>query len=191
MDGMGTLLLNAYKRMPFEKLHMLRKQYFLPGVVYGKEFESLAIKIPYFDFLKIYQKAKKNHVILLQVDGKKVDVFIHDFQIDPVKGNFLHVDFLKVERWSKIHVEIPLVFVWQPPVKEKGAIIEEHLTSLHVRCYLEDLVEYFEVDMSRLIHPGDFLKIADIAIPKEIEVLHDLQEIVVYAHKVHGEEESQ
>jgi len=49
-----------------DSLKFLRKNNYLPGVVYGKEIKGLPIKVGYQDFEKIYKKAGESTIINLK-----------------------------------------------------------------------------------------------------------------------------
>jgi ribosomal L25p family protein len=52
-----------------------------------------------------------SHIISLDVDGKKMDVLVHEFQKNPVTGDFLHIDFYAITKGEKVTTSIPLSFI--------------------------------------------------------------------------------
>ena len=47
----------------------------------------------------------------MTLDGEKMQVLLRDFQMHPWKQQVLHVDFQRVDKNRKIHMEMPLHFV--------------------------------------------------------------------------------
>lgn len=189
---MEKLILKCEKRNLNEKTSHLRKNRLIPRVVYWHKQENINLKIDNSNLLKIYRKAWKNHVITLSIEWKDIDALFHDIQFDPVKWDFLHIDFYAISKWEKVHTKIPLIFVWNSKAKsEEWAIIEELIKELEVKCLATDLVNNFEVDLSKLEKTWDTIKISDIKIPSNFEILHNLEDIVAVAAKAKTEKEKE
>jgi large subunit ribosomal protein L25 len=147
---MEKFALTAEKRSTEERLLDLRNSKMIPSVVYGKTQESIGLKVDYSTFLKLYRKAGSNHIINLSLDSKSIDVLVHEVQKDPVSGDFTHIDFYAITAGQKISVEIPVKFIGDSQAKRDGAIIEEHLDIVEVKCSPVDLIDFIEVDISVL-----------------------------------------
>ena len=75
----------------------LRREGWIPAVIYGDKKDPLPISISYNEAMKsIYAGGFLSHVIDVDVDGTKHRVIPRDYQLDPVKDKALHVDFLRV-----------------------------------------------------------------------------------------------
>jgi len=81
---MEKLELNAELRGPEEKLRELRASRIIPAVVYGRNQESLSIKLDATDLLRAFRKTGESTIITLKVDGKDIDVLFHDIQKEPL-----------------------------------------------------------------------------------------------------------
>lgn len=179
---MKDLVLNAQIRKSEEKLSEIRAAKMVPAIVYGKNKENISIKIDNSDLIKTYRLAGESHIISLNVDGKSVDVLVHDFQKNPVTGDFLHMDFYAVTRGEKVTTKIHLNFVGDSAAARDGALIEEHLKDVEVRTLPRDLVDAFDVDLSKLEKAGDIIRVSDLAIDsKKFEVLNNVDDVVVMA----------
>jgi len=97
---MAKLVLNAEKRNTADKTKVLRANRIIPGVVYGKTQESIAIQMDASDLLRIFRKAGESSIINLKIKGIKeeIEVLFHDSQFEPVSGEFMHVDFYALTR---------------------------------------------------------------------------------------------
>ncbi|MFA5129278.1 MAG: hypothetical protein WC445_04995, partial [Patescibacteria group bacterium] len=102
----------------------------------------------------------------------------------------IHLDIYKVKMSEKLTTEIPLSFI-----NESAAVLElegnlvKNFDALEVECLPNDLVSEFEVDLSLLKTFDDTIKIADIKIPKTIEVKADPEEVVALVMPPRSEEE--
>ncbi|MBF0913869.1 50S ribosomal protein L25, partial [Candidatus Gracilibacteria bacterium] len=77
---MKDLVLNAQTRSGEEKLSEVRASKMVPGVVYGKNKDNISIKIDNSDLIKTYRIAGESSIIALNVDGKKIEVLVHEYQ---------------------------------------------------------------------------------------------------------------
>lgn len=180
---MEKLILKWETRKIEESLKELRASKIVPAVVYWHKQEPIKLKMNNSDFLRTFRVAWENHIISLEVEGKKIDVLVHEVQRAPVSGDFLHVDFYAITKGEKVHTHIPLVFVWSSKASSEWAIIEELIKELEVKCLPTDLVDNFEVDLSKLENVWDNIKVADIKVSSKIEVLNHADDVVVVASK--------
>lgn len=185
---METFELVAQKRAEDEKNSEIRRASKVPGIIYGKTQEPIKIQFDASDFIKLQRKVSGSRIVSVKIDGKDHDVLIHDFQKDPVKGDFIHVDFYAVTKGQKLTVSVALVFTGDSQAKKDGCIIETHLKEIEVRCEPKDLVDSFSVDMGKLVAEGDSIKVEDLGIDTtKYTVLTSGHEVVVTAAKVEEE----
>ncbi len=182
------IVLQSLKREKNEDLKALRSSKNIPAVVYGKKQQAISLKLWASDTLKAFRVAWVNHVVSLDVEWKKMDVLFHEVQKHPVTWDIIHVDFLAIAAWEKITSLIPLVFVWNAKAKsDEWAIIEEVLKQIEVRCLATDLVDNFEVDLSKLEKSWDNIKVSDLNISSKYELLTHKEEVIAVAVKAKEE----
>ena len=165
---MVNLSLKAWTRNKEEKISILRKNKMFPGIVYWKKQEPILLKINYSDFLKIFRKAWESNIINLNIDKKNIEVLVNEVQREPVTWEFIHVDFFALIRSKAVTTKIHLKFVWNSEATKKGAIIEEHMKEIEVKCLPKNLRDNFEVDLSLLKEIWDHIKLSDLKIDSEI-----------------------
>lgn len=154
---------------------------FLAGIVYGQGSENVNIKIKLNDFIKIYEQAGESNLIELDVEGVgKIPVLIKEFQKDPIKGFFIHVDFYKVDMAKEVHAEVPIEFVGESKaVKELGGMLIKNIDSLDVECLPKDLVDHIDIDISVLVELGDLIQVKDIKVPAGLKILNNADDAVI------------
>lgn len=178
------IVLQSLKREKNEDLKTLRSSKNLPAVVYGKKQPAISLKLWASETLKAFRVAWVNHIVSLDIEWKKIDVLFHEVQKHPVTWDIIHVDFLAIAAWEKITSLIPLVFVWNSKAKsDEWAIIEEVLKQIEVKCLATDLVDNFEVDLSKLEKSWDNIKVSDLNISSKYELLTNKEEVVAVAVK--------
>ena len=180
---MENLNLNAQARNTEEKLKDIRAAKMIPAVVYWKNQESIAIKMDNSEFIKLFRVSGESHIINLNIGKKSIEVLVHDFQKEPVRGDFLHVDFFAITKGEKVHTKIHLTFVGTSKAVKEWAILEEHLKEVDVKVLPKDLVDSFEVDLSKLENIGDVIRVSDLKISSKFDVLTNSDDIVAIASK--------
>ena len=109
------IILNAETRdrTGSNKARVIRKvDGMIPAIVYGDEKESLNLKL----YLNELTKASQNdlfytQVLLIKTGEDEEKVVLKELQKDPAKGKFLHADFQRVSRKTKLKVVIPVNFL--------------------------------------------------------------------------------
>ena len=87
-----------------------REDSMVPAIIYGNEEESKNIKLK----LNELTKASENELFYTQVlkillEGNEEKVVLKELQREPVKGKFLHADFQRVSRKTKLKVVVPFL----------------------------------------------------------------------------------
>jgi len=190
---MTSFSIEAQVRAKDENCKHLRKQRILPWVVYGKNQEPISLKMNYSDFLKVFREAWESNIIDLKVGKKSIEVLIHDFQQEPVTGDFIHVDFFALTRWEKLHTKIELNFVWESEAVKKWAILEELHKEVEIEVLPKDLIDTIDVDLSLLKEFDDNIKVSDLKVPETIKIITPADTVIVIAAKPKkaSEEESE
>lgn len=152
----------------------LRRAGKVPGIVYGGEAAPQAIQLDHNELvLKLKKEAFHSAIINLNIDGKKEQVLLRDYQTHAYKVQVLHVDFQRVDATHELHIKVPLHFVNEetaPGVKLGGGLVNHVLTELDVKCLAKDLPEFIEVDIGAL-KVGDTLHVSQLKLPAGVKVV--------------------
>jgi large subunit ribosomal protein L25 len=155
----------------------------LPGVVYGAQKDPIAVNVNPRSVEKVLKSEHGHNVILtLNIKGKgKTPAMIRDWQVDPVLGNLLHVDFLRVAMDEKLRVKVAVHFEGNPVgVKEQGGHLEIVNREVEIECLPGDIPEEFRVDVS-LLELGKGKHVSDLAIDtSKMTVLTDPGQILIH-----------
>ena len=164
-----------------EKNNPLRKNDFIPAVLYGEGIKNISLKINVKDFEEAYKEAGESSLITLEVDDKKFSVLIHQTARGPIDGEFLHIDFYHPSTKKKVHANIPLIFEGEAPaIKELSGILEKQFHELEVKGLAKDLPREIIVNVNGLKTFEDKVLIKDLKIPEEVTILKDGEEIVAH-----------
>jgi len=170
MDNMSVSL-KASKREILTKSQnkILRENGQVPGIVYGKEKDPQTISVDEVELIKVIRSEGRNAVLSLDIDsGDKVDVLFHEYQVNPLKGELIHVDFYMADMSQAIDVTVPLRLEGEP----KQGILQQPLFELQVRAKPNDIPEEITVDASGL-EIGDTITVSNIPVSGDFELLED------------------
>jgi len=178
--------LTAIKRSKADKLKTVRSNGMVPAVVYGARVENTLISVPSILFTKILKVAGESSTIVLEIAGDKetdkptkVDVLIHDLQVDPLKGFPVHVDFLAIDMNKAIEVSIPLEFVGLAKAEKDGlGALVKALHEIEIEALPKDLPHSITVDVTGLATLEDQIHAKDLILPKGVTLITDGDEVV-------------
>lgn len=172
-------VIQAKKRDEKVGLNTLRKGGELPAVFYGAGKKSTSVTISSREFRKIWREAGESSAVVIKTGDGDVDVLIHDVQMDPVRDEPIHVDFLAIDMKKKIKVNVALEFVGvSEAVKSGMGTLVKVLHEIEIEALPKDLPHNLEVDISKLATLQDNITVADIKLPGGVEIITPGTDIV-------------
>ena len=170
------IILNAdvRERTGSNKARVIRKiDGMVPAIVYGDEKETINIKLR----LNELTKASENElfytqVLLIKTGDDEEKVVLKELQKDPAKGKFLHADFQRVSRKTKLKVVIPVNFVNEEEcvgIREDGGVVAKAIREIEIMCLAGNIPESIDIDIENL-HLGDSIRLTEITLPEGSEV---------------------
>jgi large subunit ribosomal protein L25 len=163
-----------------KKVAALRREGRLPGVVFGHGVTSENVSLDAHEFELLRRKAGQNALIDLSVHGKKArPVLVHGVQVHPVNRRPLHVDLFLVRMTEELTVEVPLVAhgTSLAVVNENGTLLHP-IESVRVKALPDHLPQSIEYSIDSLVDFDAVIKVSDLAIPDDVTLLTDPEEVV-------------
>lgn len=170
-----ALDLKAAKREDFKHstTKQLRQEGLVPAVVYGQDKGPKHASVVSIDLLKMVRDEGRNAIISLNIDGDKpVDVMLHDYQMDPIKNELVHVDFYIVNMSEEMDVEVSLRLEGEAQGSKDGGVLQHPLYELQVRAKPNNIPDEITVDVSAL-EIGDSITIGDLPVSDKYEFLEE------------------
>jgi large subunit ribosomal protein L25 len=164
------------------KVKRLRREGWVPGVIYGRDFESVPLQFDKYDLRDVLSQVGGSQLINVKIDNadEPEAALLRDVQRDVITGDLLHVDFYRVMMTETITTEIPLLTTGESPVAEqKEGILLHGISEIEVECLPGDLVDALEVDLSELTEVGQAILVEDLAVPSGISILTDPDEMIL------------
>lgn len=157
----------------------LRRSGRVPGVLYGGVGESLGFDVDARELRLAL--ARSGAVLDLSVDGgKATPVVLKETQRDPVRGETVHIDLLRVRLDEAIHAVVPLELMGAddaPGVKE-GGVLEQITRELNVEALPTAIPESIVHAIGEM-QIGDTIGLAAIVMPEGVTLLDEVEEAVV------------
>jgi large subunit ribosomal protein L25 len=151
----------------------LRRKGMVPGIIYGGDKDALNIEIDHQAlYLNLRNERFHASILTLEVGGAKEQVLLRAVNMHPYRPQVQHVDFQRVLKNKKLHMEVPLHFInaeKSPGVKDQGGVVSHVLNELDITCFPDDLPEFIEVDLGGL-SVGNSVHVRDLKLPKGVEL---------------------
>lgn len=188
-----ALSIQAEMREEFGKnvARRLRRAGRVPGVVYGGDGPSIPVAVDPRSIERIlHSDSGHNTIFELAIQGRTpARVMLRDWQLEPVHGDLLHVDMVRVSKDTKVKVKVPIHVIGEPKgVKVQGGVFEFVLRELEVECLPDDIPENVTVDVTELTI-GRNLRVSDLPVGGKIKVLTDPNRVVAHVVTLKAEEE--
>ena len=150
-------------------LKRMRREGFIPSVVYGGGSENRNVKVSAKGIREMLADSASTNVLVdLELDGGSSQLaFLKDLQHDPLSGQVLHVDFIAVDDKSEITAQIPVSLVGEAVGVKLGGQLEQMIYSLEIKCLPKDLPETIEGDASEL-NVGEVLSVGGMNWPEGV-----------------------
>ena len=170
----GDLGKNASRR--------LRSEGQIPAIVYGARKEPVPIVVDPKKILEILRsESGVNTIFQLSLAEKEArrHVMIKEYQVDPVKGNLIHADFVRIQMDEVIEVDVPLQVTGEAAgVKLDGGILEHVTRQVRVSCLPGDIPEHITIEVTPL-KIGDALRVSDLPKSDRYRILTETDQTLV------------
>jgi large subunit ribosomal protein L25 len=170
----------------------LRRNGQVPAVLYGGASEPLSLAVETRQAKLVMRSVGHNVIHELQVSGgEKIPAMLKDWQVDPVRGDLLHLDLQRVAMDVMLRVRVRVNTVGEPHgVKVQGGIFERVTRDIEVECLPGDIPEEITVDVSDL-EIGRQLRAADLPLdPAKVRLISEPQRVLAHVIAPTKEEEA-
>ena len=146
----------------------LRRNGRVPAVIYGGKEEPTPIHVEAKELVRQLGTGHfMNSIVMIDVGGKQVRTLPKDVTLHPVSDRPLHVDFLRLSKDAKIHVNVPVVFTNDEasPGLKKGGVLNVVRHELELVCESDKIPGEIEIDVTGL-EVGDSIHISNVNLPE-------------------------
>jgi large subunit ribosomal protein L25 len=125
----------------------------VPAILYGGKGDAISLALNTKQIGAIL-RSESGHNTLFQVDlaGKHEPASLKDWQVDPVTGNLLHVDLVRVAMDVRMRVKVPVHTFGEPAgVKQQGGVFEVVTREVEIECLPAEIPTEFKMDVTGLM----------------------------------------
>lgn len=144
----------------------IRRDGFIPAVVYGHNKVTRSIKVDKKNMDKHFSYHGKGSTLELNVDGERVFALIKNYQIDTLKDILIHVDFQELSVGEKVKVKLPIKFTHKEVVEDSSTVVAEQIHEIEMIALPKDLFEIIEIDVTPL-KSGNPISLSDLDVFKD------------------------
>jgi large subunit ribosomal protein L25 len=169
------------------RLNQMRREGWLPSVIYGKGTDNINLKVDAKTFADLLAHSSSENILVnLDIEGHGTRLaFLQSIQHDPISGKALHADFRSIDEKTAITAHIPTHLNGESAGVKAGGLIEQYVHAIEITCLPNDLPESIEVDISAL-QIGDSLHIGEITYPAGVKPTHAADVVVAHIGKPAG-----
>jgi large subunit ribosomal protein L25 len=158
----------------------LRREGFIPGVLYGSGKQPHAISIPERELRRVLTGQGGLHAILdVVVEGKNTThaSILKDYQQDPIRGHISHVDLQEVRLDQPIQATVTIQLVGEPAGAKEGGVLSQVQREIRVEALPMEVPEHLDLDVSGMAI-GESLRLADLPPREGVTYLDDPETVL-------------
>ncbi|MCR3905843.1 MAG: 50S ribosomal protein L25 [Tenericutes bacterium] len=174
-----------------QKLREVRKQGYVPGVMYGKSIDSTSVQVLDKDFKEALKEFGTSMTFKAKLDGKTHNVYIKNFQSNILKpSEIIHFDLHRVTATEKISAHIRIELLGKEVFHGQEVYPELQLNEIVAEYVPGQGMSHIDVDVSNL-ELGDVIYVKDLNIGENLTLKEDPDKAVVVMKEVHIVEEEE
>lgn len=159
----------------------IRAAGFVPGVVYGKGIEPVAVTVAPKELLAAMAgEGGHNNLITLKGGGSLAGnvVIVADVQYDALRRFPCHVDLHKINMAEKVRVRVPVNLKGTAAGVKDGGMLDFAMHEIEVECLPGQIPEHIDVDVTALT-VGHSIHVSEVTFPAGLKVLEDSKASIV------------
>ena len=170
-------VIKAEARTEFGKgvARRLRRDWKVPGVIYGAHQEPVHFAVPLLDIQSLVRNNGVNAVLELEIDGEQYLTMVKHIDQNVLTFDIDHVDLLAIKRGEKVEVEVPVTLTGEPA---PGTMHIQDADVLLVEADVLNIPEEIEVSIEGL-EDGAVVTAADLTMPEDTTLVAEEDTVIV------------
>ena len=170
-------VIKAEARTEFGKgvARRLRRDWKVPGVIYGSHQEPVHFAVPLLDIQSLVRNNGVNAVLELEIDGEQYLTMVKHVDQNVLTLDIDHVDLLAIKRGEKVEVEVPVTLTGEPA---PGTMHIQDADVLMVEADVLNIPEELEVSIEGL-EDGAVVTAADVTMPEDTTLVAEEDTVIV------------
>ncbi len=159
----------------------LRREGLIPGVLYGRGKKPHPFVVPERTLRSALGGPHGLHAILdVVLDDQKTShaSVVKDYQQDPIRGYLTHIDLHEVRLDQPISAQVGVELVGESPGVKVGGVLTQLVREVTVEALPLEMPDRLSLDIGHS-EIGDALRVSDLALPADVTVLEDPENVLV------------
>jgi large subunit ribosomal protein L25 len=147
----------------------------MPGVVYGRNVEAVAVSVDPKDLDRILiSNTGHNTIFTLKYQDQQRNVLIREHQRDPVGEELIHADFMAISMDRTMVFDVPVEIMGTAAgVRLDGGILDLVVREIQLECLPGSLPDHIRVDVTDL-EIGDSVRVEQLDVDSDkVKILSD------------------
>ncbi|MEX0832134.1 MAG: 50S ribosomal protein L25 [Nitriliruptoraceae bacterium] len=141
----------------------LRRDGRVPAIVYGYKVEPTPVSVDALElFRALHSEAGRNALLQVALDGETHLAVARDLVTHPVKGKYVHVDLLAVDKDQQISVDIPVHLLDDEDTGNDDGVLNQILYTVPILVRPMDVPNSFEISVAGMLI-GDVKRVEELA----------------------------
>lgn len=179
---MNNYQLSAQSRKLGSKgiLNALRRAGRVPAVLHDRGKPSMPLSLVSGEIKRaLGTKAGRNVLLDLRIDdGEPKVAMFENFQRDPVKDLYLHVDMVLVALDQKLEVNVPVILTGEDRRENDGGVLSQHLHEVILLSLPTSIPENIRIDV-RHLKLGDAVHMRDLELPEGCDTVTETDQLIL------------
>lgn len=174
----NRITLEAGRRLALTKgeKRQIRNRGDVPGVLYGKDVPPQAIYIKHESFKQI--KGHGRMLVDVNIEGtNRIAALIQEIDRDMLNKFPVHIDLHAVDLREPVKVEVPVILDGLEKVEKQGAVIQQLMREVGIRCLPTEVPEFITHNIADL-KIGENLTCAQIVLPSGVELNQEGDDVI-------------
>ena len=159
----------------------LRREGQVPAIVYGYKVEPTPVSVDALElFRALHTEAGRNVLLQVTLDGEAHLAVARDLVTHPVKGKYVHVDLLAVDKDQPISVDVPVHLIDDEDTGNDDGVLNQILYTVPILVRPMEVPNSFEISVAGMLI-GDVKRVEELAdqLPDGAEFDIELERTVV------------
>ena len=167
------------RKMKGKQVGALRRSGKLPGILYGRGTEPIAVEMEAIEATRVLEVASASTLLDLELNGETHKVLVREVQRHPLRRTMDHADLMKVALDVAIRTTVPIELTGEATaVKTFGGVLVTGISEIEVEALPADLPSRVIVELEPLATMEARITVGDLFLGKGVRVLSDPQAVV-------------
>jgi large subunit ribosomal protein L25 len=153
----------------------IRREDKVPAVIYGHGNDPIHVTLPGHSTMMALKHGGVNALLELDIEGTTQLALTKQVQVDPIKRQLEHIDFVAVVKGEKVTVEVPVHLNGEAA---RETLVVTETATIQLEAEATHIPEFIEVDIEGAV-AGTQIHASDLKLPSGSTLLLDADTLIV------------